>query len=230
MEESARAAGLAERAKVRRHPERAAYDRATIHAILDEALVAHLGFVHEGGPVVIPIGYGRSGETIYLHGSNVSRTLGTLASGAAVCLTVTLLDALVLARSTFHHSMNYRSAVIFGTGRLVTDPQEKRRALECIVEHIAPGRTRDARGPNASELAATSVIALAIEEASAKTRDEPPVDAAADLSSATWAGVLPIAQHYGPAVADQYVPAGIEVPREIAHYARPATPRRRRPA
>lgn len=216
-----------ERAKVRRHPDRAAYDRATIDAILDEALVIHVGFVHEGGPVVIPMSYGRSGDTLYLHGSNASRTLGSLASGAEICLTVTLLDALVLARSTFNHSLNYRSVVLFGTGRLVTDPQEKARALECIVEHIVPGRTRDARGPSQSELAATSVVAFEIGQASAKTRNEPPVDAPADLPSALWAGVLPIVQSYGPPVADEFVPPGVATPAGIATYARPASERDR---
>jgi nitroimidazol reductase NimA-like FMN-containing flavoprotein (pyridoxamine 5'-phosphate oxidase superfamily) len=210
-----------ERSKIRRHPERGAYDRATIDAILDEALVAHVGFIHDGGPVVIPISYGRSGDTIYLHGSSISRMLRSLASGADVCLTVTLLDALVLARSTFHHSLNYRSVVIFGKGRLVTDPQEKERALECIVEHIVPGRTREARGPDEKELAATSVIALAIDEASAKTRSGPPIDAAEDLERATWAGLLPIAPNYGPPIADRFVPEGLEVPGTIARYARP---------
>lgn len=216
-------AGLTERSKVRRHPERAAYDRAAIDAILDEALFAHVGFVHEGGPVVIPINYGRSGDTLYLHGSAVSRTLGSLASGIDVCLTVTLLDALVLARSTFHHSMNYRSVVIFGKCRLVTDPQEKERALACIVEHIVPGRTREARGPNANELAATSVIALAIDEASAKARSGPPLDAASDLESPLWGGLLPIAQRYGPPIADAFVPEGVEVPATISRYERPSS-------
>jgi nitroimidazol reductase NimA-like FMN-containing flavoprotein (pyridoxamine 5'-phosphate oxidase superfamily) len=214
-----------ERVTVRRHAERAAYDRATIDTILDEGLVAHVGFVCEGTPFVIPISYGRFGDTIYLHGSNVSRTLGALSSGADFCLTVTLLDALVLARSTFHHSMNYRSVVLFGKGRLVTDPQEKKRALECIVEHIVPGRTRETRGPSERELAATSVIALAIDEASAKTRSEPPVDAPEDLPSATWAGVLPIAQCYGPPVSDEFVPEGVEIPSGIARYARPGASR-----
>jgi hypothetical protein len=222
------ASALSGRATVRRHPERAAYDRATIDAILDEALVAHVGFVRDGSPVVIPLSYGRSGDTLYLHGSNVSRTLGALASGADLCFTVTLLDALVLARSTFNHSLNYRSVVVFGKGRLVTDPREKERALECIVEHIVPGRTRDAREPSAGELAATSVIALTIDEASAKSRNEPPVDLASDLGRATWGGVLPIAHHYGPPIADSHVPEGLEPAETIVSYQRPRAATRER--
>lgn len=190
------------RTTVRRLPKRGDYDRATINAILDEALICHIGFIAEGSPVVIPTIHARAGETLYVHGSAASRMLRTLREGVPACVTVTLLDGLVLARSTFHHSMNYRSVVIFGTAREVVDREEKLRALEAIVEHVAPGRSAVARPPNEEELRATMVLALPIEEASAKIRTGPPLDDADDYKLDVWAGVIPMRLVAGEPIED----------------------------
>ena len=181
-----------DRTRVRRHPERGAYDRESIDAILDEALICNVGFVVEGQPFVIPTIHARAGDTLYLHGSSASRMLRTLEGGVDVCVTATLLDGIVLARSVYNHSMNYRSAVVLGRARLVDDPDEKLAALEAVVEHIVPGRWADARRPNRKELKATSVLALPLDQASAKIRTGPPSDFEEDEDLPVWAGVIPL--------------------------------------
>jgi uncharacterized protein len=182
-------ASRTDRARVRRHPERGSVDRRLVHAILDEGLVAHVGLVADGQPLVIPMSYGRAGDRLILHGAVPSRLMQTLAAGVPACVTVTLLDGLVLARSAFSHSMNYRSVVCFGRARPVEAADAKRRALDTLVEHLVPGRTRDARAPNARELSATAVLDFEIEEASAKVRSGPPRESAEDLPLPVWAGV-----------------------------------------
>jgi nitroimidazol reductase NimA-like FMN-containing flavoprotein (pyridoxamine 5'-phosphate oxidase superfamily) len=209
------------RTKVRRHPERGVYDRAAIDAILDEALYCHLGFVADGGPVVIPTIHARDGDTIYLHGSPASRMLRELSTGVDVCVTATLLDGLVLARSVYNHSMNYRSAIVFGRARPVEEHERKLAAVEAIVEHVVPGRTRDARMPSEQELAGTTVLALTIEEASAKIRTGPPKDFEADLGRPIWAGVIPMRLVAGVPRQEVHVPARVAVPVYVAGYARP---------
>jgi uncharacterized protein len=181
-----------ERTTVRRLPKRAAYDRQTVEAILDEALICHVGFVVDGKPVVIPTIHTRIGETLYFHGSAASRMLRTLREGVEACVTATLLDGLVLARSAFHHSMNYRSAVVMGTAGEVTDREEKLRALDALVEHVIRGRSAEVRGPNEIELKQTLVLALPITEGSAKIRTGGPVDDEPDYMLPVWAGVLPL--------------------------------------
>ncbi|HYL35035.1 MAG TPA: pyridoxamine 5'-phosphate oxidase family protein [Bryobacteraceae bacterium] len=191
-----------ERTQVRRLPQRAAYDRQQVHAILDEGFFCHLGFAVEGQPYVIPTGYGRAGERIFIHGSAASRTLRALDRGVDVCLTVTLVDGLVLARSAFHHSVNYRSVVVFGTARLVDDPQEKLEALRTITNHIVAGRWEEVRPPHERELKATSVLALELEEVSAKVRTGPPVDDEEDYRLPVWAGVVPLLGLAGEPLSD----------------------------
>lgn len=185
------------RTEVARHPERGVYDRDAIYRILDEALICHVGFVHEGHPFVIPTIHARSGDTLYVHGSPASRMLKELGAGVDVCVTVTLLDGLVLARSVYNHSMNYRSVLVLGRARLLSDPAEKVAALEAVVEHVVPGRWADARQPTEKELAGTSVLALPLDEASAKVRTGPPSDFEADLELSVWAGVIPVALRAG---------------------------------
>ncbi|MBV8945235.1 MAG: pyridoxamine 5'-phosphate oxidase family protein [Solirubrobacterales bacterium] len=206
------------RTKVRRRSGRGRYDRATIHAILDEGLVGHVGIVSDDQPYVIPVLYARHGERIYLHGSPLSRLVRNLAAGVPMCLTVTLLDGLVLARSAFHHSMNYRSVVALGEGRAVRDRYEKQEALRVIVERMAPGRSEDARGPSAKELKATEVVALPITEASAKIRTGPPADAAADYELPVWAGVLPLGLQVGVPVTDDR--CAVSVPEYVTGWTR----------
>jgi len=180
------------RTTVRRLSDRGVYDRQAIHAILDEALICHVGFVVDGQPVVIPTIHVRVGDTLYFHGSAASRMLRSLRNGVEACVTVTLLDGLVLARSAFHHSMNYRSVVVFGKGREVTDREEKLQALDALVDHVVPGRAAVVRAPNELEIKQTLVIALPLAEASAKVRTGPPVDDEADYALDVWAGVVPI--------------------------------------
>jgi nitroimidazol reductase NimA-like FMN-containing flavoprotein (pyridoxamine 5'-phosphate oxidase superfamily) len=187
-----------QKVRLRRHPERGAYDEATIAAILDEGMIAHVGVVDDGLPVVIPTTYAREGSQIYLHGSTAARWTRILAGGAPFSLTVTLIDGLVLARSMFTHSINYRSVMMFSTATLVEDHSEKKRIMQCIVEHLVPGRTQDARPPTDEELAATAVFRAPWEHASAKTREGGPVDKPADLHLPVWAGVLPAHVVYGP--------------------------------
>jgi uncharacterized protein len=196
-----------ERSRVRRLPDRAAYDAETIHAILDAAPVGHVGFVADGRPIVIPMLFGRDGDDIYLHGSIASRLQRSMARSLDVCLTVTLVDGLVLARSAFHHSMNYRSAVLFGRAEAV-EGEEKARALRAISEHLIAGRWDEVRSPTQLELRQTSVAKLVVEEASAKTRLGGPVDDEEDLALAVWAGVLPCAPAWGEPEPDAQLPTG----------------------
>ncbi|WUQ30697.1 pyridoxamine 5'-phosphate oxidase family protein [Streptomyces sp. NBC_00239] len=204
-----------------RSRERAAYDRETVHAILDEAYVCHLGFVRDGAPVVLPTLYGRVGETLYVHGSTGSRPMreagagGEADPGLKVCLTVTHVDGLVLARSAFHHSINYRSVVVHGTAYQVTDEAERRMALDALVDHVVPGRSADSRPANAKELAATAVVRLDLREVSAKIRTGGPNDDAEDLSLPFWSGVVPLPRTYGTPIPAADLADGIEVPEYI---------------
>jgi nitroimidazol reductase NimA-like FMN-containing flavoprotein (pyridoxamine 5'-phosphate oxidase superfamily) len=191
-----------ERTTVKRLPKRGVYDRDTVYRILDEALICHAGFIVDGMPVVIPTIHWREGDTLYLHGSQASRMLRSLRGGVEACVTVTLLDGLVIARSAFHHSMNYRSAVLFGTAREVTDRDEKLRALDALVEHVLRGRSAEARKPNEKELRQTMVLAMPIEEASAKVRTGGPVDDEEDYDLPVWAGVVPVRLAFGEPVDD----------------------------
>jgi uncharacterized protein len=180
------------RVTVRRRAGRGAYDRETIDAILDEGFVGHMAFVADGQPYTVPMLYARGEGELLLHGSPMSRLVRAAASGIPVCFTVTLIDGIVFARSAFHHSVNYRSVVVLGTARAIADREEKHAALRLIVENVAPGRSDDARGPSEKELAATEVLALAIQEVSAKVRSGPPADAAEDYDLPVWAGELPL--------------------------------------
>ncbi len=209
------------RTTVRRLPERGVYDRAVIEAILDEGLLCHVGFAVEGQPYVIPCVYARIDDRLYLHGSSGSRMLRALAAGAHACVTVTLLDGLVLARSAFHHSMNYRSVVVLGTASRVDDAEERLAALRAIVEHVVPGRWREARRPSAVELAQTLVLALPISEASAKIRSGGPKDDTDDYALDVWAGVVPLALAASAPIADSDVREGIPVPAHALCYQRP---------
>jgi uncharacterized protein len=214
-------AGASPRSTVRRHPERGVYDRAFIDQILDEALFCHVGFLDRGRPIVIPTIHARIDDTLYLHGSPASRMLRGIGGGVDVCVTATLLDGLVLARSVYNHSMNYRSVIVFGRGRTIDDRDEKLAALEAIVEHVAPGRSNDARMPNDKELAGTAVLALAIDEASAKVRSGPPKDFDSDLELPIWAGVIPLRLVAGPAETEERVLDDVAVPAYAAAYERP---------
>jgi nitroimidazol reductase NimA-like FMN-containing flavoprotein (pyridoxamine 5'-phosphate oxidase superfamily) len=190
------------RTKLRRLPKRGAHDRETIDAILDEALISHIGFVHDGRPAVIPTLHARIGDEVLIHGSAASRMLRALATGVDLCLTATLIDGLVLARSAFHHSVNYRSVVLYGTARIVTEPDEKETALEAFTERLLPGRWAEVRWPTAKELKATSVLTLPIEEGSAKVRSGPPIDDEPDYALDVWAGVVPLSLTRGEPVPD----------------------------
>ncbi len=214
--------GPTPRTTVRRLPERARYDRTTIHAILDEGLVCHVGFVDEGQPFVIPSAYARVGERLVVHGSAASRMVKALAAGTPACVTVTLLDGLVLARSGFHHSMNYRSVVVVGTATELTEPAEKRRALDAIVEHVVPGRVASVRPPSENELRATRVVALPLDEASAKVRTGPPKDDEDDYALAVWAGELPLRLEPLEPVADPRLAPGTKPPPEVSLWRRRA--------
>jgi len=198
--------------RVRRHPERGVYERPAIDAILDEALFCHVGFVVDEQPYVIPMIHARAGDVLYLHGSPASRMLRTLAEGVDVCVTATLLDGIVLARSVYNHSMNYRSAVVLGRARALTDADEKLAALEAVVEHLVPGRWQDARHPNRKELAGTSVLALGLDQASAKVRSGPTKDFDDDVELPIWAGVIPMRLVAGAAETDALVPEGVPLP------------------
>lgn len=208
------------RTRVVREPDRGVYDRGAVYRILDEGFICHVGFVVDGQPFVIPTSYGRSGDNLYIHGSAASRMLRNLDSGVAVCVTVTLLDGLVLARSTFNHSMNYRSVVILGTARAVTDPSEKLEALRRLSEHILPGRWADSRQPNEKELKATLALRVPIHEFSAKVRQGPPVDDEEDFTFRTWAGVIPLEMVAGGPVADGKCDPQIGVPEYVSGYSR----------
>ena len=209
-----------ERTQVKRLPKRGKYDSETVYKILDEAFVCHVGFVADGQPYVIPTNFGRVGDTLYLHGSAASRMLRTLSEGIPVCVTVTLVDGLVLARSAFHHSVNYRSVVIIGTARLVSDSTEKMEALRLFTEHIMKGRWDEIRWPNEQEMKGTTVLALPLEEVSAKVRVGGPVDDEEDYSLPVWAGVLPLATTTRAPIADTRLKEGTAVPKYISNYSR----------
>ncbi len=196
-----------DRSRLRRKADRGAYDRETVDAILDEALVCHVGFAVDGRPWVVPTAFGRVGDRLYLHGAAGNATLRALAAGVEACVTVTLLDGLVLARSAFHHSMNYRSAMLFGSLSPVTEEGEKRAALLAIVDHMVRGRSRDTRPPTAEELRATLVVSLPIAEGSAKVRAGGPIEEPGDLGLPHWAGVIPVAVVRGDPQPDRAAPA-----------------------
>jgi nitroimidazol reductase NimA-like FMN-containing flavoprotein (pyridoxamine 5'-phosphate oxidase superfamily) len=205
-----------ERTKLRRLPKRGHHDRATIEAILDESLIAHLGFEMDGQPYVIPTLVARLGDDVLVHGSAASRALRHLAGGAPVCLTATLMDGLVLARSAFHHSVNYRSVVLLGSARLLESADDKTRALEAFTEKLIPGRWESVRWPTAKELKATKVLALPIDEASAKIRTGPPGDDDEDYARDTWAGVVPMGIGFGAPEPDPLLREGIGLPAHVA--------------
>lgn len=197
------------RTRLKRMPERGRFDRELVHGILDAGCICHVGFVVDGQPFVIPTGYARAGEQIYFHGSAASRMLRTLSDGVDVCLTVTLLDGFVLARSAFHHSLNYRSVVVLGRARLVTDPEEKVDALWRFTNHLVKDRWEEVRPPNEQELKGTSVLALRLEEVSAKVRSGPPKDDEEDYAIPVWAGVVPVAPAPGEPVPDDRLRPGV---------------------
>ncbi|MFI1980405.1 MULTISPECIES: pyridoxamine 5'-phosphate oxidase family protein [Streptomyces] len=204
-----------------RSRERASYDKALVHSILDEAYVCHLGFVRDGAPVVLPTLYGRVGDRLYVHGSTGSRPLrtagdGVKAPGLPVCLTVTHVDGLVLARSAFHHSLNYRSVVVHGTAHQVTDPEELRTALDALVDHVVPGRSADSRPGNAKELAATAVIRLDLDEVSAKVRTGGPNDDPEDLGLPYWSGVIPVQTGHGAPIPSDDLDPAVALPDYLA--------------
>jgi uncharacterized protein len=209
-----------DRTRLRRHPGRGSYDRDVVDAILDEGLVCHVAFVDGAQPLAIPATYARDGDRVLLHGSADSRMMKVLRGGARACVTVTLLDGVVLARSAFRHSVNYRSVVILGEAREIADPAAKRAALVTIVDHVVPGRAADVRGPSDAELEATTVVALAIDEASAKVRRGPPADLESDRSLPCWAGVVPLSLRAGAPLADAFVAAGTAPPPAVAAYRR----------
>lgn len=211
---------LTDRTKVKRLPDRGRYDRDTVYTILDEAFICHVGFVIDGQPYVIPTGFARIGDDLYIHGSSASRMLRNLAQGVDVCITMTLVDGLVLARSAFHHSINYRSVVVLGKATLVEDKEEKEKALEAFTEHIIPGRWPEIRWPNELELKATSVLKLPIEEASAKIRTGDPKDDEEDYAMDIWAGVLPLSLTPQKPIPDTRLPDKIPVPGHVAAYMR----------
>lgn len=215
-----------ERVRLRRKRERGSHERSAIDAILDEALIAHVGIADEHGqPFVIPTLHARIGDAVYLHGSTASRTLRALRDGAPACLTVSLLDGLVLARAAMHHSANYRSVMLLGQARIVESEQEKLLALEAIVEHIVPGRSAEARPPSENELKATTVLAIGIDEASAKIRSGPPQDDEEDHALAIWAGVIPLVTEARAPQPDPRLDPAIVAPRSATDYRRPASPR-----
>lgn len=212
---------MSARTTVRRLASRGVYNRAAIYAVLDEALVCHVGFVDDGQPYVIPTIHARQGDRLVLHGSRGSRMLQRLAAGVPACITVTLLDGLVLARSAFHHSMNYRSVVVLGRGTEITDREEKRTALAALVEHVVRGRSEDSRPPSQAELDGTAVIAFPLDELSAKVRTGPPKDDAEDYALPHWAGVIPMSLTAGAPIPDPRLPAEVAPPAYAADYRRP---------
>jgi hypothetical protein len=209
-----------ERTQVHRLPKRGVYDREVVYRILDEGLVCHVGFVADGKPVVIPTGYGRAGDTLYVHGSPASRMFKALGEGVDVCITVTLVDGLVLARSAFHHSMNYRSVVVFGKATVLEDPAAKREALRVFTEHVARGRWQEVRQPSEKELKATTVLSLPLDEVSAKVRTGPPLDDEEDYSWPVWAGVLPLELAPFAPLPDDRLPKEVAVPEYVQKYDR----------
>jgi uncharacterized protein len=206
--------------KVNRLPQRGYYDKETIFAIVDEALICHVGFVLDGQPFVIPTIHTRIGETLYFHGAVANRMLNTMKSGNDVCITVTLIDGIVFARSVFHHSMNYRSAVMFGKGRMIEDDTEKMKVFEALTNHIAKGRWEEARIPSQKEIDVTTVVAVDIETASAKVRTGPPKDDEEDYALPIWAGVMPVQMQFGKPVNDERLASDITTPKYIKEYKR----------
>ena len=209
-----------ERTTLKRRPQRGAFDRPTVYAILDATFLCHVGFVVDGQPYVIPTSCGRDGDALYIHGAAASRMLRELAGAIPVSVAVTLVDGLVLARSAFHHSLNYRSVVVLGTAELVEDPAEKLRALEVITEQIVPGRWAEARIPNDLEVRATMVLRVPITEVSAKIRTGPPIDDEEDMALPVWAGILPLAVTPGEPVIDPLMAPGIPLPASVINYGR----------
>jgi uncharacterized protein len=209
------------RSTLHRLRERGRTERAELYAVLDAGFVCHLGVIVAGSPVVLPTGYGRDDDTLYLHGSSANQSL-VAADGQDICVTVTHLDGLVCARSVFHHSMNYRSAVVFGTARLITDDARRLMALRTITEQLIPGRWDQVRPPTRKELAATAVLELPLDEASVKVRSGPPIDDEEDYESDTWAGLLPAALTFGDAIPDPALRPGIGVPAHIESFPRRA--------
>jgi nitroimidazol reductase NimA-like FMN-containing flavoprotein (pyridoxamine 5'-phosphate oxidase superfamily) len=218
MSESGPASG---RVAVRRHSERGRYDRATIDAILDEGLICHLGVAVDGDAHAIPTMYARRGDVVYVHGAVANRTLKALRDGAQACLVVTLLDGLVMARSAFNHSMNYRSVVVYSKAVEVSDPGEKLAAMAALLEQVAPGRWNDSRQPSPAEIESTVILSLSLAEASAKVRSGPPIDEPADMELDYWAGVVPLQLTAGPPVDDPHLARPIEVPSYAKAYRRP---------
>src|SRR5579864_5909774 len=208
------------RSELRRLPKRGSHDTAVIHDILDAGFLAHVGFCVEGQPFVVPTLYGRAGDNLYLHGSAASRMLKHLEAGVPACVTVTLVDGLVLARSAFHHSMNYRSVMAFGIAREITDPAAKVEALRISSEHVIKGRWKDVRGPTETELKATAVLEFEVEEASAKIRTGGPLDDEEDYALPIWAGVVPVEMKPQPPIADTRLTENLEVPEYALHYRR----------
>jgi len=206
------------RNQVLRHPERGQYDSAVIYPIVDEAIICHVGFVLDEQPYVVPTLHARQGDTILLHGAKASRLLRHVEAGGELCIAITIVDGIVLARSVFSHSINYRSAVLFGSGSIIRDEHERLQALAAFTERLIPGRWADARPPNPVELKQTTIVAVAIESASAKIRTGPPKDAEDDLELPVWAGVLPLYQTSGPPVAVPGLAEAIEVPDYLRHY------------
>lgn len=211
-----------ERTTLKRLPKRAEYDRRAVYDILDEGFICHVGFTIDGQPFVIPTGYARAGDSLYIHGSQASRMLKTMSEGIDVCVTVTLVDGLVLARSAFHHSINYRSVLVFGKASVIEDKEEKLEALRALSEHIVPGRWVEVREPNEGEIKATLVLSLPLTEASAKVRTGPPIDDDDDYALRVWAGVIPLRLESGEAIGDPCLPPDILLPDYLHHYDRPA--------
>jgi uncharacterized protein len=208
------------RTTLKRLPQRGASDRETINQILDEGVVCHVGFIVDGQPFVIPTGYARDGQKLYIHGSQASRMLRTIEQGIEVCLTVTLVDGIVLARSAFHHSMNYRSVVVFGRAAIIDDRDEKLAALRRLSEHMIPGRWEDVRQPSERELKLTTVLSLPLDEASAKIRTGPPLDDDEDYSLNVWAGTIPLHLAANAPISDDRLPPNIKVPEYALEYER----------
>ncbi|MEP6569713.1 MAG: pyridoxamine 5'-phosphate oxidase family protein [Acidobacteriota bacterium] len=209
-----------QRTTLKRLPKRGVYDRELVYGILDEGFICHVGFSVEGQPFVIPTGYARAGDQLLIHGSQVSRMLRTLSTGIDVCVTVTLVDGLVLARSAFHHSINYRSVVMFGRATLIEDREAKLAALFAFSEQVIPGRWHDVREPTEEELKATTVLSLPLAEVSAKVRTGPPIDEEEDYALDVWAGVLPLSMAAGAPIKDPRLPEDIEPPAYTLNYSR----------
>jgi nitroimidazol reductase NimA-like FMN-containing flavoprotein (pyridoxamine 5'-phosphate oxidase superfamily) len=209
------------RTRLKRRAQRGSYDRAVVDAILDEGFLCHVAFTHEGQAALIPTVYARGGDWIYLHGARANRALqALLAPGRDACVSVTHVDALVLARSAFHHSVNYRCVILYGQAQEVTDPEEKQEALRLVVEHVVPGRWKDVRWPNAEEFKQTLVLKLPIQEASAKVRALGVIDDEVDLAQGCWAGLLPVRTVYGPPVPDPQLVDEIGIPAYVSSYTR----------